>query len=262
MSVALAWRDVSLSYSMPGGLRPRVFKAIDSVSLEAVSGGALGVVGESGSGKSSLASVAVGLQPSSKGHVELFGQPLVPRVERRDRRQIRALQMVFQDPSSTLDPFWPVWRSVAEGRVLHNLDRGEDLRRVAGELLAEVGLGAAFLERRPHELSGGQRQRVAIARALAVEPSVLILDEPTSALDVLVQARILNLLLALQARRSLTLVLISHDLDVVRRMCTHVAVMKAGRVVETGAAAEVLAHPRDPYTAALIAASPKLPGVA
>lgn len=257
---ALAWRAVTLAYPRRGRLRPDAVKAIDSATLEVQKGAALGIVGESGSGKSSIAAVAVGLQPPTSGCVELFGAALAPKVEQRTTSDIRTIQIVLQDPNATLDPFWPVWRSVGEGRRIHGLDRGEDARRVSAEVLAEVGLDPAFLDRRPHELSGGQRQRVAIARALAVEPRVLILDEPTSALDVLVQARILNVLLDLQARRELTLVLISHDLDVVRRMCTHVAVMKDGRIVEQGAADDVLTRPRDAYTAALIAASPSLPG--
>lgn len=265
-SAALAWRDVSLAYAQPrfAGLWRRAPqagpKAVDAVSLSVEDGATLGIVGESGSGKSSLAAMAIGLQAPSSGAVALFGEDLAARVERRSRAQVRALQIVFQDPMATLDPFWPVWRSVTEGRSLHQLDRGESARSVAADLLAEVGLDAGYLERRPHELSGGQKQRVAIARALAVEPRVLIMDEPTSALDVLVQARILNLLMDLQGRRSLTLVLISHDLDVVRRLCTHAAVMRAGRLVEQGAADDVFTRPRHQYTGALLAAAPKLPG--
>lgn len=259
---ALSIDSVSLTYRLQGfaSRAKSPMPALDRVSMEIAPGACVGVVGESGSGKSSLAAVALGLEAPDAGTVSLFGVPLAPRIERRSQEQLRTLQIVFQDPNASLDPSWPVWRSVTEGRVLHRLDPPGALRDRAMALLDEVGLTPEHLDRRPHQLSGGQKQRVALARALALEPKVLFLDEPTSALDVAVQARILNLLMDLQARRGLALCLISHDLDVVRHICEHVVVMHRGRVVETGSVEQIFSAPQHDYTRDLIAAIPPPPG--
>jgi peptide/nickel transport system ATP-binding protein len=251
-SPALLLEGISLTY------RGRSAPALSDVSVSLEAGGSVGVVGESGSGKSSLASVSIGLEVPQAGAVSLAGERLAPRLGHRTIAQRRAMQIVFQDPNSSLDPTWPVWRTVTEGVALQQRTGNAQLREQAALLLAEVALPPDLLDRRPHELSGGQRQRVAIARALAVDPEVLLLDEPTSALDVSVQAQVLDLLLDVQERRGLSMLLISHDLDVVRHLCTQIYVMRAGRVVESGPAGEIFAAPRDAYTQALIAAAPRI----
>jgi peptide/nickel transport system ATP-binding protein len=251
-STALLLEGISLTY------RGRSAPALSNVSVSLEAGGSVGVVGESGSGKSSLAAVAIGFEAPQAGAVSLYGEPLASRLGRRTIAQRRAIQIVFQDPNSSLDPTWPVWRTVTEGVALQQRTGDAQLREQAELLLAEVALPPDLLDRRPHELSGGQRQRVAIARALAVDPKVLLLDEPTSALDVSVQAQVLDLLLDVQERRGLSMLLISHDLDVVRHLCTRIYVMRAGHVVESGPAEEIFAAPRQAYTQALIAAAPRI----
>lgn len=244
--------DARLTYSR-GASR---FMALDGVSLTVASGECVGVIGESGSGKSSLARVIVGLAEGATGQLRMEGEavPLKPGARRRD--QCRRIQMVFQDPVGSLNPFLSIGGIIAEGLAIHRIGtRNERGERVAA-LLADVGLDPALERRRPHELSGGQRQRVAIARALAVEPDLLLLDEPTSALDLVVQAQIINLLLRLQEDRKLAYLFISHDLDVVRHLCHHVHVITGGRIVESGQAETVFADPQHPYTQQLIAALP------
>ena len=256
---ALSLNHISLTYGQRSPfLRSPEIIALDDVSLEIPPGSCVGIVGESGSGKSSLAAVALGLEPPASGTVTLFGQTLAPKLKHRSAEQKRALQIVFQDSNSALNPTLPIWSIITEGRRIHRLDPTGDLRDRGAALLREVGLPVDYLERRPHQLSGGQRQRVSIARALAVEPRVLLLDEPTSALDVLVQARILNLLLELQETRGLAMGLISHDLEVVRHLSTFTTVLRHGRVVESGPSEALFASPEHEYTRALIDAIPRL----
>ncbi|TIC88617.1 ABC transporter ATP-binding protein [Nocardioides sp. GY 10113] len=233
---------------------------VHDVDLTLREGDTLGVVGESGSGKSTLARALLGLLPAAGGTVWFRGSSLagLSRAERRIYRS--TVQPVFQDGVETLDPRMTVAASVAEGM------RGSRRARAARvrELLADVGLDPRTLPgiegRRPHELSGGQRQRVGIARALAVEPRLLVLDEPTSALDVTVQARILELLERLRHEHGLAMLLITHDLAVVDRLCAESMVMQAGRVVERGPTRELLTRPAHPYTERLRAAVPQLGG--
>jgi peptide/nickel transport system ATP-binding protein len=256
---ALSLGHVSLVYGQRSPfLRTPEIIALDDVSLEIPAGSCVGIVGESGSGKSSLAAVALGLEPPDAGSVTLFGEVLAPKLKHRNAEQKRALQIVFQDSNSALNPTLPLWSIITEGRRIHRLDKRGDLRDRGAALLREVGLPVDYLDRRPHQLSGGQRQRVSIARALAVEPRVLLLDEPTSALDVLVQARILNLLLELQETRGLAMGLISHDLEVVRHLSTFTTVLRRGQVVESGESEALFAAPKHEYTRALIAAIPQL----
>ncbi len=231
--------------------------ALEDISLSAQRGRTLAIVGESGCGKSSLARILAGLQSASSGTAELGGIAIgdLP-VERRPPKLRRRLQMVFQNPDSTLNPSHSIGYAVARTlRQLKGLSATE-ARRQVGSLLEAVELPAEFRHRKPHQLSGGQKQRVAIARALAGDADVLLADEPVSALDVSVQATVINLLSRLQTTRGTTLIFISHDLAVVRHLADSVAVMYLGRVVEAGPAAQVFAAPWHPYTEALLSAAP------
>ena len=237
----------------------RVVEAVKSVSFEVVRGRCLGVVGESGSGKSSLARAILALEDGISGRVAFDGQEVL----KLDRTGLAAFrrraQMVFQDPLGSLNPRMKAGAALAEVLRVHRLAAtSEEAARQAVRWLETVGLDAAYADRFPHELSGGQRQRVNLARALCVGAEFLVADEPVSALDVSVQAQILNLLKTLQEKRGITWVLIGHDLAVMRHMADDVMVMKAGEVVERGAAAEVLACPSHPYTQELLAAAPNV----
>jgi oligopeptide/dipeptide ABC transporter ATP-binding protein len=231
-------------------------RAVRDVSLELEAGRTLGVVGESGCGKSTLARLLVGLEPPTEGVVEVEGAPVHTGSMRERRALARRIQLVFQDPFSSLDPRLTVERALGEVLKVHDLSRrGSRAARIA-ELLDMVALAPRFAARYPHELSGGQAQRVAIARALAVEPRILVLDEPTSALDVSVRAEVMNLLLRLQEELALTFVFISHDLGMVRHISDDIQVMYLGRVVEAGPYDRVLDGARHPYTRALAEAVP------
>ena len=229
--------------------------AVDGVTLDVRSGSATGIVGESGSGKSTLMRTVLGLERPATGRVLFHGAPLPMR---RSLAQRRAIQMVFQDPGTTLNPAHTVGQTLTEALRVHRMvPPGEERNRVA-QLLDLVQLPVGLAGARPARLSGGQKQRVAIARALAVEPEVLIADEATSALDVVVQAAILDLLGDLQRETGVTLICVSHDLELVRYLCEDVAVLRGGRVVESGPVPDVLRAPKDAYTAELIAAGPTL----
>ena len=230
------------------GLGRGAMTAVDDVSLTVPDGSVVGVVGESGSGKSTLARAAVGLVPLHAGRITIDGEP-VPR------RGPRPLQMVFQDPYSSLDPRMTIGASIAE-IMPPGMSRRERTAEV-GRLLELVHLDPDRADSYPARLSGGQRQRVAIARALAGRPRVLIADEITSSLDVLIQGAILNLIRELQGELGLSLLFISHNLAVVRYVASRIVVMHHGRVVEEGATADVLGAPRDEYTRELLAAIPR-----
>ncbi len=232
--------------------------ALDHVTLEIAKGASLGVVGESGSGKTTLVRCMLGLLKPTSGSVTFDGAEVTTMSTRQLRAMRRRVGMVFQNPVMALNPRMSVEECVAEPLRLHTDLRGADLARAVGEALESVALPQAYRSRLPHQLSGGQCQRVGIARALAAGPEMLILDEPTSALDVSVQAQILNLLTDLRAERDLTFVMISHSLDVVRYLAERVVVMLDGRIVEEGAAADVLAEPRHDYTRNLVAACPTI----
>lgn len=230
------------------------FRALNGVSIQVDRGGSLGIVGESGSGKSTLVRAIVGLTPLEGGRIVFEGKELPIRRRPEVRRR---MQMVFQDPGSSLNP------SLTVGRVLLELLKSEFHTRAgrlnrAGELMELVGLAPNMLESKPRQLSGGQRQRVALARALATKPDVLIADEPTSSLDVSVQAVILNLLRELKKSLDLTVILVSHDLGVVRNLCQDITVMRHGAVVESGRAADVFTNPQHAYSRQLLQSSPDL----
>jgi len=250
-----------VSYPVPtrgfkGWFKAGQFVAVKSASFEIASGQTLGVIGESGSGKSSLALAALGLHPHS-GKLHVMGEKW-GRNAAGDKALRRAVQVVFQDPFSSLSPRMTVAEIVGEGLKVHQpgLNSIQCRQRVV-QALADVGMQQAqfpgLLDRYPHEFSGGQRQRIAISRALVVEPELLVLDEPTSALDVTIQKQVLQLLQSLQRERGLSYLLITHDVDVIRAMAHNVLVMKDGEVVETGTAAQILELPEHPYTKVLVA---------
>jgi oligopeptide/dipeptide ABC transporter ATP-binding protein len=232
-------------------------RALGGVDFDLARGETLALVGESGSGKSTLARALAGLVPAAAGTARFDGVDLLRLRPRAFRPLRRRLQLVFQDPSSSLDPRLRVGAIVAEPLAIHrSVPRGGRAAKVA-ELLAQVGLAPDLAERWPHQLSGGERQRVGLARALALEPELLLLDEPVSSLDVSVQAQVLNLLAALRAERGLSYLLIAHHLGVVRQLAHRVAVLFAGRLVEEAPVEALFAAPLHPYTRALLAAAPR-----
>ncbi|MEN0072159.1 MAG: ABC transporter ATP-binding protein [Propionicimonas sp.] len=242
----------------------RVVAALTDVSLTIRRGQRLGIVGESGSGKSTLIRLLAALDRPTAGRI-WFEDKEVTGLRERDLGFLRAnVQMVFQDPRSSLNPRMRVSEIITEplrsALVRRQLPEGTDHRARLLEVMADVDLPAELADRYPHEFSGGQRQRIAIARALAPKPDVLIADEPVSALDVSVRAQVMNLLNDLVTGQGLTLVLVSHDLTVVRHLCDTIVVMQAGRIVEQGPAEQVYADPRTPYTRSLLAAIPRIGG--
>jgi len=251
-------RDLVKHYKATGFLARKTppVRAVDGVSFTVGTGETLGLVGESGCGKSTVGRTILRLQDATAGSVQFDGSDLFALDTAALRRTRRRMQIIFQDPYSSLNPRMTVGDAIAEGMEIHRLaPRGEIPGRVA-QLLEEVGLDPAYATRYPHEFSGGQRQRIGIARALAVEPAFIVCDEPVSALDVSVQAQVLNLLADLQARRGISYLFIAHDLAVVRQIAHRVAVMYLGRIVETGPTEAVLARPAHPYTTALLSAVP------
>ena len=235
---------------------PRVVRAVDGVSLRVAAGETLGLVGESGCGKSTLARCVLRLVEPTRGRVLLDGENLTALPEEALRRRRRDIQMVFQDPTASLNPRLSVAATVEEPLALHTPLTGAARRARADEGLEEVGLGGGLRDRYPHQLSGGQRQRVNIARAIATRPRLVVLDELTSALDVSLRARVILLLAELKRRMGMTYLFISHDLSTVRYLCDRVAVMYLGVLVEEAPAAELFDHPAHPYTRALLSCIP------
>lgn len=248
----LAIRDLAVDYG--SRLRGR-FRAVEGVSLTVGRGQILGVVGESGSGKSTLGKAILGLSPVSQGVIEIDGMDL-SALTRAQRREMRcSVGVVFQNPATSLNPRYTAQETISEPlQVIAGL-RGTALKQRTAELLEAVGLNDRA-DYYPHELSGGQRQRVAIARAVALDPALLIADEPTSALDVSVQAQVLDIFRELQQRLGFACLFISHDLAVVDELCDHVAVLKSGRLVESGTREQVLTQPKHHYTQQLLASVP------
>lgn len=259
----LSVRDLEVSFPVRGGFFGREIgrvHAVDGISLDLEPGETLSLVGESGCGKSTTARAVLRLIEPDAGDVRIDGvdvRSLPPRDLRHFRRRA---QIVFQDPSSALNPRRTAYQAVAEGLHTHRIVPRSEVRARVAELFDLVGLSEEHLDRHPHAFSGGQRQRIGIARALAVEPQLLVLDEPVSALDVSVQAQVVNLLEDIQERTGVGYLFIAHDMGVVRHISDRIAVMYLGRIVEEGPAEEVCAHPLHPYTRALIASVPSLGG--
>ncbi len=251
-------RDLRVWFPLKGGVLRRTvghIKAVDGVSLTVREGHTVGVVGESGSGKTTLGLALLRLV-RSKGSIQFAGRDIQGLSSRALRPLRREMQIVFQDPYGSLSPRLSVGQIVEEGLRVHGIGAtAEERRRLIEHALIEVGLDPETRDRYPHEFSGGQRQRIAIARAMVLKPRLVVLDEPTSALDMSVQAQIVDLLRELQRRHNLAYLFISHDLRVVRALSEEVLVMREGRIVERGPAAQIFAEPREPYTRALMAAA-------
>jgi oligopeptide/dipeptide ABC transporter ATP-binding protein len=232
-------------------------RAVDGISFDVTAGATLGIVGESGCGKSTTARLIMRLADPTSGSILYQGTDIAGMSRRELKPLRRDMQMIFQDPYSSLNPRKTVGSIISEPFIVHGVERDEDKRKqLVQELMDQVGLNPEHYNRLPHEFSGGQRQRIGVARAVALKPKVIVADEPVSALDVSIQAQILNLLRELQADLGLTIIFIAHDLSVVRHMCDRIVVMYLGKVVELADADALYAHPRHPYTGALLSAVP------
>ncbi len=240
---------------MPGS--GKILHAVDAIDLEVRPGETLGLVGESGSGKSTLGRCLTRLYDITSGELTFDGEEIGKADAKALKPVRRKMQMIFQDPSASLNPKRRVRDMLAEVLSVHHIREGAGIGERLDELMELVGLRREYLDRYPHEFSGGQRQRIGIARALAVEPKLIVADEPVSALDVSVQAQVVNLFGELRDRLNLTYVFIAHDLAVVRHVSTRVAVMYLGSIVETGETEELYARPHHPYTRALLSAIPQ-----
>lgn len=254
-------RDLKVYFPVYGGVFRRVIdrvKAVDGVSLSIEPGQTYGLVGESGSGKTTTGRAIIGLNPVTAGQILFQGEDIGKGMRRSRSKFRRDIQMIFQDPYSSLNPKKRVLDIVAE--PLRNFDRlsaGEEKRRVQ-ELLTQVGLSAETIHKYPHEFSGGQRQRIGIARAIALKPKLIIADEPVSSLDVSVQAQVLNFMQDIQKELNLTYLFISHDLGIIRHMCDYIGIMYKGRHVEQGTTRDIFENPQHIYTKRLLAAIPDL----
>jgi microcin C transport system ATP-binding protein len=260
--VMVETRDLKVWFPIQRGLLRKTVghvKAVNGATLTVRAGETLGIVGESGSGKTTLA-LAIMRLIDSDGPILFMGQDIAAWGSKQLRHLRRDMQIVFQDPYGSLSPRMTVEQIIAEGLGVHGVEKGRDRRELVAEIMAEVGLKPEMMHRYPHEFSGGQRQRIAIARAMILRPKVVVLDEPTSALDMTVQVQIVELLRGLQQKYGLAFLFISHDLRVVRAMAHQIMVMRAGEVVEHGAASQIFDAPRSDYTQALLkAAFPERP---
>ena len=254
-------RDLEKHFPLTSGVIFRktvgAVRAVDGVSFDVFEGETLGLVGESGCGKSTTARLVTRLLEPTSGVIRYRGDDIAT-TSRRDLKPLRRdMQMIFQDPYSSLNPRKTVGSIIGEPFVIHDVERDEDKRkRRVQELMDLVGLNPEHYNRFPHEFSGGQRQRIGVARAIALKPKLVVADEPVSALDVSIQAQIINLLEELQDELNLTIVFIAHDLSVVRHVCDRIAVMYLGKIVELADADSLFEHPRHPYTGALLSAVP------
>ena len=236
------------------GKPEKFIKAVDGVSFYVEKGETFGIVGESGSGKSTIAMTILGVHRKTDGEILFKGRVIESKEDFKFVR--KKVQIVFQDPEASLDPRKKIKHIVREGLDIYRIGSKDERNEKVKEVISKVGLTEEVLDKYPHELSGGQKQRIGIARALVLEPELLILDEPTSSLDVSVQAQILNLLMDLQERLSLTYIFISHDLKVVEHIADRVMIMYLGKIMEMGSAQDILLKPLHPYTKALLSSVP------
>lgn len=255
--ILLETKSLSRTFRLAGPWRPGPeLKAVDNVSFALSAGETFGLVGESGCGKSTLARLILALLPPSQGEVRFLGQNLISLSKARLKAMRRQMQIIFQDPYSSLNPRMTVARLLEEPFLIHGLGTRAERRDWVAELLEEVGLAPEHAQRYPHEFSGGQRQRLGIARALALKPRFIVADEPVSALDVSIQAQILNLLAELQRRYGLTYLFISHDLSVISQVCSRIGVMYLGKLVNLAPREDFARGRLHPYTEALLQAVP------
>ena len=256
----LSIRDLHVHFHSGGGLlggAARTVKAVDGVSFDIGTGQTLGVVGESGSGKTTIGRALLRLIPATSGSVMYNGTDVLA-ASHADLRKLRQdMQIIFQDPSGSLNPRMRIRQIVAEPLEVHGLAKGQDTDKLVGDLLERCGMPRSAADRYPHEFSGGQKQRIGIARALAVKPKFIVCDEPTSALDVSIQSQIINLLRDLQDEFKLSYLFISHDMAVVRHMCERIAVMYKGKMVEEGERDQILYDPQHEYTKRLLSSVPR-----
>ena len=259
MTTLVTARDLKQYYKVPRGAfaEPSTLKAVDGTSFTLSRGQTLAVVGESGCGKSTLARMVTMIELPTAGTLQIDGHEIVGASAQTLRELRPKVQMVFQNPYGSLNPRQKIGTILEEPLVVNTTLAKREREEKARAMMVAVGLRPEHYDRYPHMFSGGQRQRIAIARALMLEPEVLVLDEPVSALDISIQAQVLNLLADLQAKHNLAYLFISHDLSVVRHIANDVMVMYLGHVVEQGPAAEVFAHPKHPYTQALLSATPQ-----
>ncbi|SHI49383.1 oligopeptide transport system ATP-binding protein [Dethiosulfatibacter aminovorans DSM 17477] len=236
--------------------KPKILKAVNDVSFEVYEGETLGVIGESGCGKSTLGKCIIQLHNPSSGEI-IYNDDVINKLKHSELKGIRKdIQIIFQDPYSSLDPRKTIGSIIEEPMIIHNIGTPSERKKKVIELLKEVGLDTFHVNRYPHEFSGGQRQRINVARALALNPKVIVCDEPVSALDVSVQAQVLNLMKNLQKKFNLTYIFISHDLSVVKYISDRIAIMYLGKIVELGNAKDIYSAPKHPYTKALFSAIP------
>jgi oligopeptide/dipeptide ABC transporter ATP-binding protein len=260
MTAILEARGIKKYYRASVGIFSRsrgVIKAVDGVDIDVAEGSTLGLVGESGCGKSTLSRVLIRLEEPTGGSIRLGGEDFMALRGKELRKARRRIQMIFQDPYSSLNPRLSIGSTIAEGIRIHRLARGKEVGERVNSLLDAVGLPSSAAGRYPHEFSGGQRQRIGIARALAVEPDIIIADEPVSALDVSVQGQIINLMRDLQEKLGLAYLFVAHDLSVVEHVSDSVAVMYLGKIVEKATSADIFARPLHPYTEGLLASIPR-----
>lgn len=240
------------------GLRPekKFVKAVDGITFSVSEGETFGIVGESGCGKSTTGKAIVKLLRPTEGSIKFEGRDIFSLSGAEEREYKKNIQIIFQDPYSSLDPRFTVGRIISEPMIVHGAGRASERRERVLQLMEEVGIREEYINRYPHEFSGGQRQRIGVARALALNPKLLVCDEPVSALDVSIQAQILNLMRDLQKRYNLTYIFVSHNLSVVKHVCDRIAVMYLGNMLEVADKHELFESPAHPYTKALLAAIP------